>query len=138
MPGARRHGEAGLASSLAAGAIVIVIDMGSSEPMRSQVLAATLSECDVCFLDAPVSGGVKRATDGSLAIMVGGDEATFQRSLPLFQALGRTVTHVGRAGAGHAARALNNYVSAAGLVATAEALLIGQQFGLDPSVLTDS
>src|SRR5262249_51526818 len=100
-----------------------IIDMSSSHPMRSRALAQTLAERGLHFLDAPVSGGVKRARDGSLAIMVGGDEAQFHRYHDLFERMGEVITYVGGPGAGHALKALNNYVSAAGLVATVEALL---------------
>jgi 3-hydroxyisobutyrate dehydrogenase len=114
-----------------------VIDMSSSQPMRSQALAQALTRRGLHFLDAPVSGGVKRAVDGSLAIMVGGDEAQFHRRRDLFERMGKMVTYVGGPGAGHAMKALNNYVSAAGLIATVEALLVGQEFGLDPAIMTD-
>jgi 3-hydroxyisobutyrate dehydrogenase len=114
-----------------------VIDMSSSQPMRSQALAQALTRRGLHFLDAPVSGGVKRAVDGSLAIMGGGDEAQFHRHRDLFERMGKMVTYVGGPGAGHAMKALNNYVSAAGLIATVEALLVGQEFGLDPAVMTD-
>ncbi|HEY6355641.1 MAG TPA: NAD(P)-dependent oxidoreductase, partial [Burkholderiaceae bacterium] len=100
-------------------------------------LAARLADAGLDFLDAPVSGGVKRALDGSLAIMVGGDALVLESQRALLGCMGRTVTHVGPAGAGHAMKALNNYVSAAGLVATVEALHAGQRFGLDPAVMTD-
>jgi 3-hydroxyisobutyrate dehydrogenase len=115
----------------------LLIDMSSSAPLRSRELAARLRDAGIEFLDAPVSGGVKRAVDGSLAIMVGGDPAVFDARHALLACMGRTVTHVGPAGAGHAMKALNNYVSAAGLVATVEALHAGQRFGLDPAVMTD-
>jgi 3-hydroxyisobutyrate dehydrogenase len=115
----------------------LLIDMSSSAPLRTRELAARLHPAEIEFLDAPVSGGVKRALDGSLAIMVGGDPAVFDARRALLGCMGRTVTHVGPAGAGHAMKALNNYVSAAGLIATVEALRTGQRFGLDPAVMTD-
>jgi 3-hydroxyisobutyrate dehydrogenase len=115
----------------------VVIDMSSSAPLRTRALAARLAAAGLRFLDAPVSGGVKRALDGSLAIMVGGDAAVFESQRTLLGWMGRTLTHVGAAGAGHAMKALNNYVSAAGLVATVEALHAGRRFGLDPAVMTD-
>lgn len=128
-------GRGGLAEMLPAGAIVI--DMSSSEPMRSRALAQALQKTGRRFLDAPVSGGVKRAVDGSLAIMVGGDAALLEAHRQLFAAMGRSITHVGPVGAGHAMKALNNFVSAAGLVAAVEALHVGQRFGLDPAVMVD-
>jgi 3-hydroxyisobutyrate dehydrogenase len=128
-------GRRGLSAILRSGAVVI--DMSSSQPMRSRALAAALRDAGMRFLDAPVSGGVKRAIDGSLAIMVGGDAAVFQSQRALLAHMGRSLTHVGAAGAGHAMKALNNYVSAAGLVATVEALHAGRRFGLDPALMTD-
>lgn len=115
----------------------VVIDMSSSHPLRSKALAEALAAAGLHFLDAPVSGGVKRAIDGSLAIMVGGDPALFEVQRDLLVLLGKAVTHVGPAGAGHAVKALNNYVSAAGLVAAAEALHVARRFGLDPATVTD-
>ena len=115
----------------------VVIDMSSSEPERSRRLGATLEERGLAYLDAPVSGGVKRAKDGSLAILVGGAQAVLARCRPLLEAMGKSVLHIGPAGAGHAAKALNNYVSAASVVATVEALHIARRFGIDPRTMTD-
>jgi 3-hydroxyisobutyrate dehydrogenase len=126
---------AGLVDVLARGAAVI--DMSSSRPDRSRSLERELAAREIGFLDAPVSGGVKRARDGSLSIMVGGDPALLELHRPLLERIGRTITHVGPAGAGHALKALNNYVSAAGLVATVEALLVGESFGIDPQTMVD-
>ena len=127
--------QPGLSAAMKRGAIVI--DMSSSEPLRSRELAATLAETGLLFLDAPVSGGVKRASDGSLAIMAGGDKAVFEQCAEILQCMSKTLFHVGPAGAGHAVKALNNYVSAAGLAATVEALQAAEQFGLDPAIVTD-
>lgn len=128
-------GKGGLLPQLKGG--TCVIDMSSSEPLRSRTLSETLAARGVQFLDAPVSGGVKRAIDGSLAIIVGGDAAVFEAQRPLLATMGKSLFHVGPAGAGHAVKALNNYVSAAGLVATVEALRVGERFGVDPAVITD-
>ena len=114
-----------------------VIDMSSSEPERSRKLGATLEELGLDYLDAPVSGGVKKACEGTLAILVGGAAAVLERCRPMLDAMGKSVLHIGAAGSGHAAKALNNYVSAAGLVATVEALHVAQRFGIDPGVMTD-
>jgi 3-hydroxyisobutyrate dehydrogenase len=127
--------EPGLAHSLRKGAVVI--DMSSSEPTRSRDLGATLEKMGLRYLDAPVSGGVKGATVGSLAILVGGDAATLAEQTPLLEKMGSKVLHIGGPGAGHAAKALNNYVSAAGLLATVEALRVADRFGIDPSVMAD-
>ena len=114
-----------------------LIDMSSSAPASTRELAASLHKKGIQMLDAPVSGGVRRAIDGSLAVMVGGDEKILKQMEPVLACLGKTITHVGSHGAGHAVKALNNYVSAAGLVAAAEATLAGQAFGLDPNVMAD-
>lgn len=128
-------GGSGLAETLARDALVI--DMSSSAPVGTRELAAELAVRRLRFLDAPVSGGVRRAVDGTLTIMAGGDAATLDGARPLFEAMGRTVIHTGPAGSGHAMKALNNYVSAAGLVAAAEALIVGEKFGLEPDTIVD-
>ncbi|MBN3846039.1 NAD(P)-dependent oxidoreductase [Paraburkholderia sp. Ac-20342] len=125
----------GWAAKLARGAVVI--DMSSSEPERSRELGRTLEARGLAYLDALVSGGVKRAKEGSLAILVGGDAQVLARCKALLDAMGASVLHIGGAGAGHAAKALNNYVSAAGLTATVEALQIASRFGIEPAVMTD-
>jgi 3-hydroxyisobutyrate dehydrogenase len=128
-------GSDGWASRLAKGAVVI--DMSSSEPERSRKLGAMLEERGLAYLDAPVSGGVKKAKEGTLAILVGGREEVLAQCQPVLEAMGKSILHIGGAGSGHAAKALNNYVSAAGLAATVEALLVAQRFGIDPDVMTD-
>ncbi len=114
-----------------------VIDMSSSSPIGTRELDALLNERDVKLIDAPVSGGVKRAVSGELAIMVGGDTELFEQFRPLLEKMGAQIFHAGPLGAGHAIKALNNYVSAAGLVAACEAVLAGRRFGLDPGVVVD-
>jgi 3-hydroxyisobutyrate dehydrogenase len=111
----------------------LLIDMGSSDPNHSRDNQRRLAERQVALVDAPVSGGVRRARDASLAIMAGGEAADVERARPLLDQLGRTVVHVGPPGAGHALKALNNYVSAAGLAAVCEALVAAQRFGIAPS-----
>ncbi|SKA98117.1 3-hydroxyisobutyrate dehydrogenase [Agreia bicolorata] len=119
-------------SALAAGAIVV--DMSSSEPLRSRALAQRLAADGIRFVDAPVSGGVTGARAGSLTIMVGGSTDDAAAVEGVLSALGRP-TRVGEVGAGHAAKALNNLLSATHLWATSEAVLAGERFGLDPAVL---
>lgn len=126
-------GPEGIAGHLAPGAIVI--DMSSSAPVGTRDLARELADRGIVLVDAPVSGGVKRAVDGTLAIMVGGDQADAVR--PLLESLGTSLFETGPVGSGHAMKALNNYVSAAGLTAACEALRIGARFGLDPTLMTD-
>jgi 3-hydroxyisobutyrate dehydrogenase len=130
-----RNGGQGVARAMAKGAVVI--DMSSSEPARSRDLGTTLNGLGLDYLDAPVSGGVKRAKDGTLAILVGGEQAVLERCRPLLETMGKSVLHIGAAGSGHAAKALNNYVSATGLLATVEALHVAKRFGIDPAVMTD-
>jgi 3-hydroxyisobutyrate dehydrogenase len=127
------HGDSGLARRLARGNVVI--DMGSSDPVRSRDNHAKLAALGIAFVDAPVSGGRKRALDGSLSIMIGGDKPAVAQVRPILQALGKTLVHVGSAGAGHAVKALNNYVSAAGLLAVCEALVAAEKFGIDPHLV---
>lgn len=125
----------GVAGRLASG--TVVVDMSSSAPVGTRDLAAELARGGVTLIDAPVSGGVKRAIDGSLAIMVGGDAAAIAAAMPLLDCMGGSVFSTGPIGSGHAMKALNNYVSAAGLTAACEALQVGQSFGLDPAMMTD-
>jgi 3-hydroxyisobutyrate dehydrogenase len=115
----------------------VAIDMSSSSPVGTRELGAQLSRSGVSLIDAPVSGGVRKAADASLAIMVGGDADTIARCRPLFEAMGKQIFLTGPLGSGHAMKALNNYVSAAGLAAAAEAVLAGQRFGLAAKTIVD-
>ena len=112
-----------------------LIDMGSSDPVRSRANFDRLAQLGISYIDAPVSGGVKRAKDGSLSIMIGGLAPAVESVQPLFKAMGKTLVHVGAAGAGHAVKALNNYVSASGLLAVCEALVAAETFGIDPHLV---
>lgn len=123
----------GLAVAMQPG--TLVIDMGSSDPLHSRGNAERLVARGLEFIDAPVSGGVKRAVDGTLSIMVGGPKSSLERARPVLQAMGKSLIHVGAAGAGHAVKALNNYVSAAGLIAVSEALVAAEKFGIDPHLV---
>ena len=87
------------------------------------------------LIDAPVSGGVRGAVEGTLTVMVGGRAADLDACRPLLEVLGHSVQHVGETGAGHALKALNNLLSATSLLATSEALLTGGRFGIDPEVM---
>jgi 3-hydroxyisobutyrate dehydrogenase len=127
-------GEAGVAAGLAAGSVVL--DMSSAEPVATRALAAKLAEAAVSLVDAPVSGGVKRAVEGKLAIMAGGEPAAIARCATVFAALG-TVFRTGASGSGHAVKALNNYLSAVALAATAEAMMAGGKFGIDPALMLE-
>jgi 3-hydroxyisobutyrate dehydrogenase len=128
--------EGVLAGVLKPGAIVV--DMSSSEPVGTQTLGAELAGKGVSLIDAPVSGGVVRANAGTLAIMIGTDDsAALERIRPLLLAMGDRLFETGGAGSGHAMKALNNYVAAACFTATAEALLIGERFGLDQAKMVE-
>ena len=114
----------------------LVIDMSSSEPMGTRALGAALAERGVALVDAPVSGGVPKAADGTLAIMVGvDDESAAERAEPILRAMGDRLFRAGPLGAGHAAKALNNYAAAAAFTAAAEALIVGEAFGLERETL---
>jgi len=126
-------GANGVAHHLAAGSVVI--DMSSASPIGTRELAAELARRRIPLVDAPVSGGVKKAVDGTLAIMAGGDDAqAVERVRAVLEPLGK-VFLTGRSGSGHAMKALNNFLSAANLAVAAEAVLAGQRFGLDPATM---
>jgi 3-hydroxyisobutyrate dehydrogenase len=113
----------------------IVIDMSSSDPAVTRELGALLKKKGIHMLDSPVSGAKAKAADGTLALMVGGDAALLERVRPVLAAMGTEIFHTGGLGSGHATKALNNYLGAAGTAAGMEALLIGEKFGLDPKTL---
>jgi 3-hydroxyisobutyrate dehydrogenase len=127
--------DGGLLDALATGALLV--DMSSSEPLRTRALAERIAERGVTLVDAPVSGGVSGARAGTLTIMVGGPTEAVATLSPLLSLMGR-VRHVGAVGAGHALKALNNLMSAAHLLASSEAILAGERFGLDPAVMLDA
>jgi len=116
---------------------VILVEMSSSDPIGTRALGEEFIAAGYEFVDAPVSGGVKRAAEGTLAIMVGGSAATIDRIGALLGAMGTSIFRTGALGSGHAMKALNNYVSSAGLIAAVEALRVGCKFGLDPVLMTD-
>ena len=109
----------------------ILIDMSSSDPRETKKLGKTIEAKGLKFLDAPVSGGVARAKTGDLMIMVGGEEEGLEVVKDLLSVMG-TVQFAGPLGSGHAIKALNNYVSAAGLIASFEALATARSFGIKP------
>lgn len=125
------HGLAG-----ALGGSTRLVDMSSSEPLRTRELAGELATAGVRMVDAPVSGGVAGAEAGRLTIMAGGDSADVAAVEPVLEVLGRVV-RVGPVGAGHAVKALNNLLSATHLWITAEAMTAGERFGLDPAVMLE-
>ncbi len=125
----------GLISGLRPGNLII--DMSSSRPQGTVDLGEILAAAGIGFIDAPVSGGVRRAETGELSIMAGGPESLVERALPLLRCMGRNIYRTGSLGTGQAMKALNNMVSAAGLISALEAILIGRRFGLDPELMVD-
>ncbi|MBB1596500.1 NAD(P)-dependent oxidoreductase [Achromobacter sp. UMC46] len=128
-------GEQGVLAGLRPGSVVV--EMSSGVPAHTQRLAQAVAAAGGQMVDAPVSGGVPRARTGELAIMFGGPAATLERVRPALSAMGTSITAVGDVGSAHAMKALNNLVSAGGFLIGVEAMLIGQQFGLDPNVIVD-
>ena len=124
-----------LAANLPKGALVI--DMSSADPVGTRATHADLARRGLAFVDAPVSGGVPRATDGSLAIMIGGETEAVAAAKPVLSRMGTRLFEVGGPGNGHAMKALNNFVAGTGFIAVAEAVLVGKRFGLDPNVMID-
>jgi 3-hydroxyisobutyrate dehydrogenase len=117
----------------------LVIEMSSADPSDTLRLAADLASHHVRLVDAPVSGGVPRAVTGELALMVGGADEDVAKAQPALRVLGDPARQfrTGGLGTGHAMKALNNVVAAATTCATAEALVVGKRFGLDPAVMID-
>ena len=125
-----------LANSLRPG--TVVVDMSSSEPTGTRELAAQLKERGITLIDAPVSGRVQGAEAGQLVLMIGTDDPdALERVRPILNVLGKKQFLVGGSGAGHAMKALNNFMAGTGFIAAIEALVIGRQFGLDPEVMID-
>jgi 2-hydroxy-3-oxopropionate reductase len=110
----------------------LFIDMSTINPIVSQKIAAELAAIGVSMVDAPVSGGEKGAIDAALSIMAGGEPQDFERALPIFQALGKTITHMGPLGAGGFTKLANQIIVAINLTAIGEALVFGTKAGVDP------
>ena len=125
----------GVAAGLRPGAIVI--DMSSGVPAETAAISERLAAIGVAMLDAPVSGGVRKALTAELAIMVGGDDKVALKVDPVLRAMGKSVIRAGGSGSGQAMKALNNLVSAGGFLIAIEALLVGKKFGLDPAIMVD-
>jgi 3-hydroxyisobutyrate dehydrogenase len=115
----------------------LVIDMGSSEPASTRRLAEVARGEGIGYVDAPVSGGVAKAVTGELSIMVGGAGDDVRRARPHLEPLGAAILDVGPPGAGHAAKALNNLLSASNLAAAAEVLTVARAFGIEADVMVD-
>ncbi|AUX79380.1 MULTISPECIES: NAD(P)-dependent oxidoreductase [Sinorhizobium] len=115
----------------------LVIDMSSSAPNDTRELGVELAARGFRLVDAPVSGGVKRAVSGTLTIMAGGVETDIEEAEPFLKAIGSQVFKTGPVGSGHAMKAINNFVSGAGVLAAIEAVVLGRSFGLEPNTIVD-
>ena len=129
-------GERGVLAG--AGAGMLYIDNSTIKPETARRIAERLTEAGVQALDAPVSGGDVGAKAGTLAIMVGGPREAFERALPIFEAMGKTITYVGESGAGQVAKACNQIMVAAQMVAMGELLLLAQKSGVDPRKVVEA
>ena len=126
--------EGGISSALRSGAVVV--DMSSSNPAGTIKLGDRLEEDGIGLVDAPVSGGIARAVTGTLALMAGTNDPDYlERVTPVLSALGAQIFPTGPLGSGHAMKALNNFVGATTYVVTAEAMAIGQHYGLTPATM---
>ena len=117
---------------------LIYVDNSTIKPASARVIAQKLAEKKVFALDAPVSGGDIGARNGTLTIMVGGDASALAKALPVFHAMGKTVTHVGDAGAGQVAKAANQIMVAAQMVAMGELLVFAKKAGVDPRKVVEA
>ena len=129
-------GEGGVAGGIRPGSLVI--DMSTIRPTEASRFAERLAATDIAMLDAPVSGGERGAIDGTLSIMVGGQEDAFARALPILEILGGNVTHVGGSGAGQVAKACNQLIVGATIQAVGEALVLAAKAGVDPATVREA
>ena len=126
-------GPQGVAEGVGRRAGVVFVDMSTIAPSAAQRIATRLAERGIAMLDAPVSGGESGAIAATLTIMVGGDEAVFDRVRPLFEAMGKTVSYIGASGAGQVTKACNQILTGVGVAAVAEALNFARRSGVDAS-----
>ena len=128
-------GDGGVQAAVGSGKLCV--DMSTIDPAVSRRVAQALAARGVRFIDAPVSGGVPRATDGTLAIMIGGDARDVEEARPALAAMGANIIHVGPVGAGEVAKLCNNLIAGVSAVAVSEAFRIAEAFGVDHKILTD-
>lgn len=124
-------GDKGILHGAKAGSLVI--DCSTISPVATQEMAAALKEKDVAMLDAPISGGSEGAAKGTLSIMVGGDESDVARAMPVLQAMGKTITHVGGCGAGQTVKLVNQILVVNNALGICEAFMLAQAGGVDLS-----
>ena len=129
-------GDDGVVTGAAAGSLVI--DMSTIDPGPTRAIAEQLATRDVEMLDAPVSGGERGAIDGTLSIMVGGSDRAFVRAMPILDAMGKNIVHVGPSGSGQVTKACNQLVVAATIEAVAEALVLAERSGVDAAKVREA
>ncbi len=129
-------GEDGILAGAHAG--LIFVDNSTIKPASARMLAEKLAGKGVSALDAPVSGGDIGARNATLTIMVGGEASALEKVMPVFKAMGKTITHVGDAGAGQVAKAANQIMVAAQMVAMGELLVFAKKAGVDPRKVVDA
>ncbi len=117
---------------------LVMVDNSTIKPAVARHIAAELAKAGVQALDAPVSGGDIGARNATLTIMIGGEASALEKVLPVFQAMGKTITHVGDAGAGQVAKAANQIMVAAQMVALGELLVFAKKAGVDPRKVVDA
>lgn len=116
----------------------VIVDMSSSDPTETVETGRMLAEHGIRMVDAPVSGARERAEAGTLAIMLGtDDDPAADIAIPVIETMSRSIYRTGGLGTGHAMKALNNFVAGAAFAASAEALIAGERFGLDPQIMVD-
>lgn len=123
-------GDGGLAAGLAAGALIA--DMTTGDPLATKAMAARLAERGINLIDAPVSGGVVGAEQGTIAIMIGAPKSLFDRVRPAFESISPNIFHAGDIGAGHAMKLINNMISSCVRLATFEGLSLAVKAGIEP------
>jgi 3-hydroxyisobutyrate dehydrogenase len=128
-------GKDGVLDGVASG--TLCVDMSTIDPAVSRRVGEALRAKSIRFIDAPVSGGVPKAIDGTLAIMIGGDARDVEEARPALAAMGANIIHVGPIGAGEVAKLCNNLIAGVAAVAVSEAFRIAEAFGVDHKILTD-
>lgn len=123
-------GSGGILTGLDPGALIV--DMSSSVPTSTQTLATVAADRQIDYVDAPVSGGVAKAVSGELSIMAGGEPSAIEHARTHLTPMGSSITAVGPSGSGHAAKSLNNLLSATNIAAAAEVVSVAVRFGIDP------
>jgi 3-hydroxyisobutyrate dehydrogenase-like beta-hydroxyacid dehydrogenase len=128
-------GDGGVIESIRAGQVIV--DLSTSAPTSTRVIAQRLGEHQVTFLDAGISGGAAAAEKAALTLMVGGDQAVLDQIRPVLDLIASNIFYCGPSGSGHTAKVLNNFLNAVALAATAEAMVVAKKDGLDLKVFLD-